>query len=114
MLGLCVRDELGIHPVARLVHEVGDAQVSELLHLRHVADVRNDRDVLLLRLVDDRLDHVRREPFIAHPDFDEVDVQRLVRLHPRLAQRNEGEFDSALAGSAADIGAGVNVALEVL
>ena len=56
-----VGDELGIHAVARFVHEIGDAQFGELLHLRGVSDVRDDRNVLLLRLVDDGFDDVGRE-----------------------------------------------------
>ena len=99
LLRLGVGDELRRHRlIDGIVEEVGDALIGELVQARHVGDVRDDGDALLLALVDDRRDHLGRELRVGHPDLDEVDLlrfqvpdvgARLVRRR-RLERRRAG------------------------
>jgi hypothetical protein len=77
LLRLRIRDQLGIDRlIDRVVEEVGHAQIGQLVQAGDVGDVRCDRYPLLLSLVDDRGDHLRRKHRVGHPDLDEVDLLR--------------------------------------
>ena len=59
LAGLRVRHEIGRHRlIARVVKKIGDAELRELMQARDVGDVRDDRDSLLARFIDDRRNDV--------------------------------------------------------
>ena len=78
------------------MQKVRDAQIGELPHVSGVSDMRDDRNPLFLRFVDDRRDDFGREALVAHPDLDEVDLHGFVRLHALPAPRRV----SSASGSA--------------
>ena len=103
LLRLRIRDQLGVDRlIDRIVQEVGDAQVGELVQAGHVGDVRDDGDPLLLAFVDDRGDHLRRKLRVGHPDLDEVDLLRfqVPDVCTRLVGRRRLERRRAWIGTA--------------